>query len=87
MIRINFKSTFIRQFKKLEEALSLEVREKLELFKDPKNHAMLKVHKLHGPLKGYHSFSVNYKTRIIFDYQSKTEVVFMTIGDHDVYDT
>src|SRR3989344_7945409 len=50
------------------------------------NYKQLKVHKLQGPLAGRHSFSVNYKTRIIFCYISKKEVVLLAIGDHSIYD-
>ncbi|MDO8564556.1 MAG: type II toxin-antitoxin system mRNA interferase toxin, RelE/StbE family [bacterium] len=85
MIRICFKPTFVRQFKKLDPLLQEEAFEKIELFKDPKNHGTLKVHKLHGPLKDRYSFSVNYKTRIVFNFLSETEAVLLTIGDHAIY--
>ena len=85
MIEILFKPSFIKQLNKLEDGLVEEVFAKIEFFKNPKNHSMLKVHKLHGVLKGSLSFSVNYKTRIIFEYESKKSVVFLTIGDHDMY--
>ena len=86
-MEIAYKPTFVRQFDKLEPALQEEVLEKLELFRGVKNHKQLKVHKLHGHLSGRYSFSVNYKTRIVFSYVSKKEVVLLTIGDHVVYDT
>jgi mRNA-degrading endonuclease YafQ of YafQ-DinJ toxin-antitoxin module len=71
--------------KKLEKELIDEVFEKIDLFKDVKNHKLLKVHKLHGKFSKYFSFSVNYKTRIVFEYETKNEVVFLAIGDHDLY--
>lgn len=84
-MKVHFKATFIRGFNKLHPDLKEEVLEKIELFKSPKNHKQLKIHKLKGPLKGRYSFSVNYKTRIVFKYISKKEVVLLAIGDHDVY--
>jgi len=84
-MKVYFKPTFIRQFKKLESALQEESFEKIELFKDEKNHKQLKVHKLRGILSGRYSFSINYKTRIVFTYLSKTETVLLAVGDHDVY--
>ena len=51
MITVAYKVTFVRQFDALEEGLQNEVLEKIELFKNPKNHKQLKVHKLHGPLQ------------------------------------
>ena len=85
MIQLLFKPTFIRQLNKLEDAFLPEVFEKIELFKDVKNHQSLKVHKLHGALSDYYGFSINYQTRIVFQYLTKKEVVLMAIGDHDVY--
>ncbi len=85
MIEIGYKPSFVRTFKLLESALQEEILEKLEVFKDIKNHKLLKVHKLHGRLKHCFSFSVNYKIRIVFQYESKREVVLLAIGDHDVY--
>jgi mRNA-degrading endonuclease YafQ of YafQ-DinJ toxin-antitoxin module len=84
-MKVYFKPTFIRKFKQLEMALRDEAMEKIELFKDEKNHKQLKVHKLQGALSGRYSFSVNYKTRIVFSYLSKNEAVLLTVGDHDVY--
>ena len=83
---IRFKPSFIRQFNRLETALQDEVVEKIELFKGVKNRKQLKIHKLKGRLKGHYSFSVNYKTRVIFTYLSKQEIVLLAIGEHGVYD-
>lgn len=84
MVQILFKATFIKQVKELEKSLMEEVFEKIELFKDRKNHKMLKVHKLHGKLFGRFSFSVNYSFRIVFRYDGEN-AVFLDIGDHDLY--
>jgi len=85
MITLYYKASFVRQLKSLETELIDEVLEKIELFKNGKNLDTLKIHKLHGKLAGRYSFSVNYKYRIVFKYQSKTEVILLAIGDHDVY--
>lgn len=82
---INFKPSFVREFKKLPSELQEEVLERIELFKKVANHKKLKVHKLKGRLSDFYSFSVTYSHRIVFSYESKTEVVFLAIGDHDVY--
>ena len=70
---------------KLEKSLAIEVFEKIELFKNEKNHKQLKVHKLHGKFSNCFSFSVDYKTRIVFEYESKNSAVLLVIGDHDIY--
>jgi plasmid maintenance system killer protein len=85
MMTFYYKPSFVRQLKSLETELIDEALEKIELFKNEKNHRSLKVHKLHGRLVGRWSFSVNYQYRIVFIYQAKTEVVLLAIGDHDIY--
>ncbi|MEK7069830.1 MAG: type II toxin-antitoxin system mRNA interferase toxin, RelE/StbE family, partial [Patescibacteria group bacterium] len=62
-MKISFLPVFVKKFNKLESVLREEVLEKIEMFKDKKNHMQLKVHKLNGVLSGRYSFSVNYKTR------------------------
>jgi plasmid maintenance system killer protein len=85
LVSICFKPTFLRRLHALPRALQDEAIEKIELLKHPAHHRALKVHKLHGQLAGCYSFSVNYQTRVVFEYLSKTEIVLLTIGDHDVY--
>ena len=85
MIEVTYRPSFIRQIKVLEKSLFEEVLDSVELFKSEKNHASLKVHKLHGSLSGRYSFSVNYRFRIIFRYVSKKEAVLLAFGDHDLY--
>ena len=84
-MKVSFLPSFARKFNRLEVALQDEVMEKIELFKDEKNHKYLKVHKLHGVLSGRYSVSVNYRTIIVFSYLSKNEAVLLAVGDHDVY--
>jgi plasmid maintenance system killer protein len=83
---VAYKPSFLRQFKKLPIPLQEEVFEKIEMFKNITNHPKLKVHKLHGDLKNYFSFSVNYRHRIVFiwEIQNKSAVLF-AISDHAVY--
>jgi len=85
-MKIVYLPSFVRQLKNLEVELQQEVFEKIELFKEKTNHKQLKVHKLYGRLKNRYSFYVNYKTRIVFIYLNKKEVVLLAVGDHSVYD-
>lgn len=85
-MKVCFLPIFIRHLNRLDPKLQLEAIEKIELFKDRKNYKQLKVHQLRGRLAGRYSFSVNYKTRIVFSYISKNEAVLLAIGDHAVYD-
>jgi mRNA-degrading endonuclease YafQ of YafQ-DinJ toxin-antitoxin module len=87
MVRILYTKAFLSQFKKLPESIKQDTRIAIEKFrKDPKDKS-LKGHKLGGVLKGSFAFSVNYKTRIVFeeDRKEKNTMNFLKIGDHDVY--
>lgn len=84
---VSFTPQFRRLFRKLPSALREEALEKIELFKDPKKHAALRVHKLKGRLAGRWSFWVNYRYRIVFTWESLNESATCTaIGDHALYD-
>lgn len=86
MTEIIFSKRFLRQFEKLEYDLQEEVREKIKLFENTSNYKSLNVHKLKGEMKRQHSFSINYKTRIVFEYaSSKKEATLLVVGDHAVY--
>ena len=82
---IAYKPSFLRMFKKLPQELQEEAKDKIKLFKDKKNHKKLKAHALTGKLKGFKSFSVNYKYRIIFKTEKKDTAILMLIGSHDIY--
>ena len=84
-MQIDYKPTFIRAYNKLPPELQLEVKEKLQLFKDSSNHERLRVHKLHGLLKQFYSFSLTYAHRAVFYYETKQNVIMVDLGDHDVY--
>lgn len=85
MYTVSYRASFVRQYDRLEEELKEEVKEKLKLLRNKNNHERLRVHKLHGRFKKFWSFSVNYKMRIIFQFESDKELVIFDIGDHDVY--
>ena len=88
MLEIIFTASFMREAKRLaksDKELGEEIAEKIKLFKDRKNHSKLKVHKLQGNLRGFWSFSVNYKYRIVFEPKGKNTFTFHDVGDHEVY--
>ena len=84
-MEIAYKPRFIRQFGKLVPDLQEEVESTIELLRDRENYKRLKVHKLHGPLAGCYSCSVNYNYRIVFIYEGTDQVILLAVGDHDVY--
>lgn len=88
MIKVIYTASFIRELKRVgqrDKQLYEEVLEKMEFFKDRKNHKRLRVHKLHGRLANYLSFSINYRFRIVFEFKAKNTCVLHDIGDHEIY--
>ena len=85
MLQVSFKPSFIRQMHKLDRDLLDEVLSKIDILKNSSEYSSLKVHKLHGQMKDYWSFSVNYKIRVVFEYESKKEIVLLAVGDHSIY--
>lgn len=85
-MKVAIAAHFRRQFKKLPKALQEEAMEKIELFSDTNQHLALKVHKLHGRFNNKWSLSVNYRYRILFEWESMHEsAILVAIGDHSVY--
>ncbi len=85
MIEVYFSEQFLKKLDRLERDVKEEVYAKTEKFRHLSNHPMLKVHKLHGKMKDKYSFSVSYKIRITFKYITKNSVVFLTVGDNNIY--
>ena len=85
MIDVVYTSRFTRQYKKLPRALQEEVKEKIALFAREPRDPSLRVHPLRGAMKGFLSFSVNYKFRIVFEWDDKKTAALLAVGDHAVY--
>jgi addiction module RelE/StbE family toxin len=83
-MKIAYHPKFIRQYNKLPEDLKIEIKEKIALFEQNPLHPSLKNHKLHGKLKAFQAFSVNYSYRIL--YVTKGNMAILSkIGTHDLY--
>jgi plasmid maintenance system killer protein len=86
-MEVSFTPQFRRQFKKLSRPLQEEALEKIEAFKRVERHAHLRVHALRGAMAGRFSFSVNYRYRIVFMWETRGKsAILLAIGDHAVYD-
>jgi mRNA-degrading endonuclease YafQ of YafQ-DinJ toxin-antitoxin module len=77
-----------KKFFKKHPGLIPKYEETLILLVENYNHPQLKLHKLKGKLKDFHSVSLDIKYRIIIYLQIvKSEIVLLDIGRHDdVYD-
>lgn len=81
-ISIQYAPTFVRMYKRLNSNLKEEIKDKIVFFQNIANHEKLKVHKLKG-LENTHSFRVNYKIRIVFEYEQKNTANLLYVGSHD----
>ena len=85
LMEVSYTRIFVKRLNKYEEGFRGVIFEKIAEFRSSENHERLKVHKLHGKFSKFYSFSVDYKTRIVFEHVSKTEVALLSVGDHDIY--
>jgi mRNA-degrading endonuclease RelE of RelBE toxin-antitoxin system len=85
LIKLIYLPAFLRKLKKCDQPLQEEIKGKIVQFQNRTNHEQLKVHKLKGSLSDYYSFSVTYKHRVIFFWEDAETAVFLSVGDHDVY--
>lgn len=72
------------------EKLSLDLQKKSHkkeaIFRLNPFSSQLKTHKLHGMLKDYWSYSVDYHYRVVFRFVNSHEVLFFDIDSHHIYD-
>ena len=84
---IYYHPRFQRKYRKLDAQIKAQAEESVALFRRDPFHVRLDTHQLHGKLKKQWSFSINNRDRILFEFlnKTKTEVVFLDIGDHRIY--
>lgn len=76
---------FEKKFNHLPPKLQKLVIKRKEIFAKNPFDKRLKTHKLRGPLKGFWSFSVTYRYRVLFNFLNKNKVFFYDIGTHEIY--
>jgi Txe/YoeB family toxin of Txe-Axe toxin-antitoxin module len=74
-------------YRRLDSEIKRQTEESVALFRRDPFHVRLDTHRLHGKLKRQWSFSVDSRNRILFEFlnSSKTEAVFLDIGNHRIY--
>ena len=82
---IYYSSTFVKELKGLpDEIMQIAIR-KEKIFKNNPLHPSLRLHGLQGKLKGLWSISITGAYRIIFERQPNGDILFISIGKHDIY--
>ena len=76
-----------RSFTRLDPQLQRLAKQRISLFRQEPFDLRLDTHRLHGKLTNQWSFSVDARYRILFEFldKKKSEVVFLDIGNHSLY--
>jgi addiction module RelE/StbE family toxin len=83
--KILYSRKFAKEFKKLpDEIIGIAIK-KEEIFKHNPLHPSLRLHELHGKFAGVWSISLTNNYRIIFERMLNGDILFISIGKHDIY--
>ncbi len=82
---IFYGQDFVKQFKKLPKEIQVFSISKEKLFKENPLHPSLRLHGLKGKLDGLFSISINLSYRIIFKRKENGNIIFISIGKHNIY--
>ncbi|MBI2009770.1 MAG: type II toxin-antitoxin system mRNA interferase toxin, RelE/StbE family [Candidatus Chisholmbacteria bacterium] len=85
MTSVYYTSVFAKHFKRLPKRIKLAAVKQEKRFRANPLQPRLKTHVLGGKLKGYYSFSVTYRYRILFAIEKGGEITFIDIGTHSIY--
>ena len=85
-MKILYLPKFAKQYKRLPQEIKKKAEEREKVFRKNPFNLKLKTHKLHGELKDFWAFSIDYRYRIIFDFKDKDIVRFYFVGDHNIYE-
>lgn len=82
---IYYSSKFERSYRKLDVFFKNSAKQKELILRENIFDVKLKTHKLTGKMDKYWSLSITHSHRIIFKFIDSDSVLFIDIGDHDIY--
>ncbi len=82
---IEYSSRFKKRLRKLPDDIIEITIKKEKIFRLNPLHPSLRLHQLHGELHNLWSISLSKNYRIIFERQKNGDILFVSIGKHDVY--
>lgn len=82
---IVYSTGFVKELKKLPQDIVKIASKKEQLFRLNPLHPSLRLHALHGNLEGLWSISLNGGYRMIFEREPNGDILFISIGKHDIY--
>jgi len=80
-----YSPIFLKEAKKLPPEVLAVFKKKEAIFRLNPLHPSLRLHQLHGVLKELWSISLNKNYRAIFKRQKNGDILFVSIGKHDIY--
>ena len=83
--KIFYASTFIDNLKKLPKEIVAATIKKEKIFRINPLHPSLRLHGLHGALQDLWSISITLGYRIVFKRKENGDILFISIGKHDIY--
>jgi len=84
--KIHYDSGFEEQFLGLPKDIQKKAIKAEKLFRKNPFYPSLRLHKLHGKLKGLWSISLDMKYRIIFKVMDDGVILFVSVGIHAIYE-
>jgi len=82
---IIYSPSFLKLSKKLPLHILKAAENKETIFRKNPLHPSLRLHELHGKLNNKWSISITGNYRIIFERQENGDILFLSIGSHDIY--
>ncbi len=82
---IVYSTAFVKELRRLPKEIALLAVKKENIFKANPLHPSLRLHGLRGKLSWLWSLSVTGSYRIIFERQKNGDILFISIGKHDIY--
>lgn len=83
--KIVYSSQFVKELRNLPLEVVKIAIVKEKIFKANPLHPSLRLHALKGKLLGLWSISLTMNYRIIFERTSNGDILFVSIGKHDIY--
>lgn len=91
MTTLVWSASFVRAFRRIarkDPQLTGKARNTLEQLSNDPFHPLLRTHKLKGRLAGSWACSVDYDTRIVFEFvrnpqSNDEEILLLSVGSHD----
>ncbi|HEY4510149.1 MAG TPA: type II toxin-antitoxin system mRNA interferase toxin, RelE/StbE family [Candidatus Paceibacterota bacterium] len=84
-MQIFYSPEFAKRYRRLPRAIQKKAEEKEQFFRINPFDARLKTHRLHGRLREFWAFWVDYQIRVAFKFLDNGDVRFYAIGDHSIY--